>query len=239
MDYDRYLQGVRGMDTFTSQQLRQSFSAGGFSQSDATFYRTVSRMVAENVLKRVQNNVYSLDTGKYFYRHIYSEEAIEIAELLHGKFSDLKFTILELFQLNSFANHLIGRNTIYVYAEKELMDSVFAALMQAYPGQVLRDPGLNEYWEYWHDGMIVLLPLISQSPADRMVFWHECIEKFLVDIIADPVVSNPYIDYDLPYIFDNAFSIYSVNKASLMRYAGRRHAVDRIKSIVESEHIWR
>ncbi len=233
MDYDNYLQGVQGMETFTTKELRESFTAGGFTQSGATFYRMLSRMVQENVIRRVRKNVYSVGGGKYLYRHTYSDEAIEIAALLHERFTDLKFTILELFQLNSFANHLIGRNTIYVYAEKELFNSVFDALKQAYPGSVLRNPALGEYWDYWHDGMIILLPLISQSPTDKTVFWHECIEKLLVDIIADKVVFNSYMDYDLPYIFDNAFTIYSVNTSALMRYAKRRNADDKIRRIAD------
>ncbi len=232
MDYDNYLQVVREMETFTTKELRESFTAGGFTKSDATFYRMLSRMVQENVIRRVRKNVYSMGGGKYMYRHTYSEEAIELASLLHERFTDLRFTILELFQLNSFANHLIGRNTIYVYAEKELFESVFDALKRAYPGSVLRNPTLDEYWDYWHDGMIILLPLISQFPTDKTVFWHECIEKFLVDIIADTVVFNSYFDYDLPYIFDNAFTIYSVNTASLMRYAKRRNADGKIRRIV-------
>ncbi|MCD8293749.1 MAG: hypothetical protein LUE27_00675 [Clostridia bacterium] len=237
MDYDRYLQGVLGKDTFTKQDLRQSFIDAGYTLGNTSFTMELQKMVTENIIRRLQKNTYTLDTSKVFYRHIYTDEAIEIATWLHDQFKYLTFVIFELDQLNAFLNHLIARNVIYVFVEKECVSYIFEVLYEKYNRSVLRDPTLDMFGLYFDTNTIVVLPLVKQYPADKMVFWHENLEKFLVDSIAEPTIRTTFSSGEYPGMFRQAFESFRINKASLMRYARRRHADEKLRRIADMANI--
>ncbi|MCD8293748.1 MAG: hypothetical protein LUE27_00670 [Clostridia bacterium] len=232
MDYDRYLQGVREKDTFTKQDLRQSFIDAGYTLGTASFNNMLHKMVTENVIRRLQKNTYTLDTSKIFYRHIYTDEAIEIATWLHDQFEYLRFVIFETDQLNAFVNHLIAKNVIYVFVEKECLPYIFDVLYNRYQKHVLMDPSLEVLSLYIEMGSIIVLPLVKQYPADKMVFWHENLEKFFVEVVSDPAIMIAFSPGEYPRMFAHAFVTFRINKASLMRYARRRHAEGRIREII-------
>lgn len=237
MDYNLCLQGVQNKQTFSKQDLKDSFRAAGYTLGDTAFTVELQKMVTGNYIVREKKNVYSLRTDKTFYRHIYSDEAIELATLLHNRFKGMKFTIFELEQLNRFVNHIIAQNVIYLYVEKDLIPYVFDFLYDKYIGHILLDPTNKEYRLYWNSNLIIVLPLITQYPADKMVYWHESLEKYLVDIVAERIIRSSFADGEYPRIFEQAFRFYQLNTASMMRYAKRRHADEKIKAILKATRI--
>ncbi len=237
IDYSKYLQGVQDNATFTKQDLIKSFRDGGYTLSEASFNKELKRMVINNHIKRERKNVYSLNTHKSFYRHLYSEFAIDVATIMRDKFCGFKFNIFELIQLNGFVNHMIGQNTVYLFTERAYMPFAFSELYDIYPGQVLLDPSLDIYRRYWCGDMIIILPLITQAPVDKMVYWHENIEKFLVDIVAEPLIRTSFADGEYTRIFRTAFEDYQINTSQLFRYAGRRHVDSELRDILNNAKI--
>lgn len=236
-DYSKYLQGVQNLDTFSKQDLKKSFIDGGYTLSDASFNLELRKMVTEKYIVREQKNVYSLQTDKLFYRHLYTVEAIEVATWLHNQFENLTFVIFEADQLNTFVNHLIARNVIYVFVEKECVPYIFEVLYERYQRNVLRDPSLDVFSLYFDANTIVVLPLVKQYPVDKMVFWHENLEKFLVDSVAEPTIRTTFSSGEYQRMFKHAFKTFQINIASLRRYAERRHAVEKIQSILDKARV--
>lgn len=104
--------------------------------SDAAFYKKIQELTSAGELIRVGRNVYSLpNKDKALYEHQYSDLAVELAELLSELYPYMAFSIFELVQLNTFVNHQIAHNAIYLSVEAEVIDFVFDSLKVKYPGK--------------------------------------------------------------------------------------------------------
>ncbi len=231
-----YVKDLQSKETFSKIEALKSFRNGGFSLSDASFEKKFASLQENGEIVRVARGVYSLPKKAVRpYKFEYSDFAKELASYLIDQYPLIDFSIAELIQLNEFANHLIGHNTIFLSVDGDSEDFVFEALKSRYFGRVLCHPNLETYDKYKCDDVIVVNKLVTESPRVRGTRWHTRLEKLLVDLVADPLLSKTISQSEYPEIYDNAFFSCPVDESSLLRYAKRRAVYDKIVKMIEED----
>lgn len=215
-------------DSFTREDFYKTYSARKPDASDDAIAYALRKYLAENKIVRVAWNKYAVPGEKRNYSHRYSDESIEVADLLKNDYINLSFQIFEMIQLNSFVNHLIAHNTIFLGVENELIDFVFDTLKEAYPGRVLLKPSPDEYYRYVQDDEIVLMRLPSGTPKGIGEPWMSRLEKILVDVAIDKFVSKLVPASEIPNIFEGAYERYMIDRATMLQYARRKGAEKRL-----------
>ncbi len=84
------------------------------------------------------------------------------------------------------------------------------------------------------DESIIVSKVISQSPKRQKgsLQSYAKLEKILVDILVDENKYYVYQGQELSTIFENAFDTFIINQDSMLRYAGRRTAQDKLKRFI-------
>ncbi len=236
MTDSRYFEGVRNENCFTRQQVLQSFRNAGYELSDSSFYKKFASMVKDGNLARVGNGLYCFPGNhERPYDHEYSNLAVEVASLIKEQYPLVDFSIMELIQLNDFMNHQLAHNVLFLSVESDGMEYVFDILKDKYFGKVFLNPTSEMYHQYWSDNMIVISKLTTEAPKSTGISWHTRLEKLLVDIFAEPLVSHSISESEFPTLYENAFSMYVIDESCLFRYAARRTVDKEIKKLIKEK----
>ena len=208
--------------------------------SKASFNNRLTELLENGEIIRVGHNTYVLGNhGRSVYSYSYSAIAQNIAEEISDRYPFVDFRVFETGQLNEFVNHLLAHNTIIVYVESVALESVFEELRTLYPGKVLLNPSIDMYHQYWSDDMIVLKKLVTESPKGLDLPWHTKLEKMLVDLAADKLLSEMIQDDEIETVIDDALNKYTVDITCLGRYARRRKALGRIRKYASTDNMKR
>ena len=233
MDNLQYLGALRSQNSFSRGDLRVAMNDCGMHISEASFKSKLQWLINSGNIVRVGRNAYCVPSDgmkKYSYKH--SELSEDVAGRLQENHPYLDFTVFELVQLNEFVNHQLAHNALFVSVEGALGGFVFDTLKAAYPGKVLLNPNAGIYHQYWSSDMIAIRKLITESPKDRENPWAARLEKILVDLVADPLLSASVSESEHPGIYRNAFHKYAVDESCLFRYAKRRGSDGKIYQLI-------
>ncbi len=77
--------------------------------------------------------------------------------------------------------------------------------------------------------------LISEAPTLEDEPHSICLEKLLVDMYADKLISTTYSKAEFPEVLHLAQSQYQVNTARMLRYARRRNKEKEISRLLGEE----
>ncbi len=201
------------------------------ASEDALAYN-LRKLLSDGEIIRIGWNQYTRAQGKKIYQYNYSSAAIQIADLINKKHTDSDFRLFELIQLNDFMNHQIAHNTIFVYTENDLVDFVFDSLIREYPGRTMIKPRIEDYYRYLQDDEIVVGRLPSESPKGIEKFWHSRLEKILVDISVDKLLTHIIPQGEYGNIFENAYERFLLDEKTMIRYAKRRGAAVKFEKIL-------
>ena len=192
----------------------------------------LQKRLEDGSLIRVGWNNYSIAGQKSVYRHRYSNTAENIVQKINENYIDLDFQVFELIQLNDFMNHQVAHNTIFVTVEYELLEYVFDTLKGAYPGRTMLKPSLTEYYRYLQEDEIVVGRLPSETPKGIGQPWQSRLEKVLVDVFTDKLVSRIVPENEKAAIMNSAFDSYLLDTNTMIRYAKRKGSDKRMKNIL-------
>lgn len=221
-------------ETFTREEYYVALQdERGALSEDAISYLLRKEVENGNII-HIGRDQYAYMNGKHVYEYDYSELASKVASDILKEYPDADFRIFELVQMNQFVNHQIAHNTIFVYVENDLVDYVFDTLKHDYQGKILLKPTVKEYYRYLVEDEIVILRLPSETPKGAGNTWGSRLEKVLVDICADKLLSNIISDTEYEVIYDEAFRKYFVDVKAMMRYARRKGAYDRYRKFLET-----
>lgn len=193
-------------------------------------YREIGKLIQDNRITRLGRGQY-IAGSKAKYDYTPSEDLKKVEKVIRRQFSDLDFRIGEAYQLNWFVNHQISRNVVVVDVEKMLTESVFFTLREKF--HTLLRPGMKEMANYIQDGTVIVQNLVSGSPSakDNNI---APLEKLLVDIVCDKKYLNFIQKSEFSGIYENAFASYNINRAAMLRYAGRRSCREEVESLMEN-----
>lgn len=220
--------------------LKTSFSRKEFISSMEREYCMTGPQISYDLQKRLDEcsivrigwDNYSMAGRKNLYKHKYSVAAEEAVREIEDNYTGLLFQVFELIQLNDFMNHQIAHNTIFVSVEKELQESVFDAFRRKYPGRVMLRPSVDEYYRYLQDNEIVVCRLPSESPKGFEDPWKSRLEKIIVDVFTDKLISRIVPEVEKEAILLGAVETYLLDRKTMLRYARRKGSDARIRKIL-------
>ena len=209
---------------------------GLFKISKVTLSWYLRDMINDNIIFKLGRGIYTahrVQTSEYTPR--LRNKAVRIGNIVAQQFPFVLVSVLDGQVFADFQHHISSNNTVYVEVDRDAMGSVFHALKQE--GYAVY---LNPSKDFVYDNIdlskeaVIVKPLISESPlVDLKGVRTPRLEKILVDV---------YCDDDLDYLhgnewsrmFDNALSMYSVNRTAMLRYASRRNAKPAIEKAIEN-----
>ena len=122
---------------------------------------------------------------------------------------------------------------VFLQVEKESSIYIFRFLQEQGIQNVLYKPSQNEFNLYWSKGCIIVTDMISEAPIRSDKPHSILLEKMLVDILADKLISITFSKAELPDIYEQAQSRYRLDKVRMLRYARRRNRQDVLLKYLE------
>lgn len=205
--------------------------------SKSGYHWAIDKMIQSGIIERRGYGEYSIADDKKLriYTPAYSEESVRIMGELSAKYPYVAFTVFETALLNSFLNHLIGQNTIFLQVEKDNSIYVFRYLQEEGYTNLLYKPGIDEFHLYFQCGMIVVTDLISEAPVRNDEPHTIMLEKMLVDICADKLIASTYSKAELPAVFEQVKERYVLDRPRMIRYARRRNKASEISGYLKGD----
>ena len=226
MTYDQ----LSDMEVFSRADYYSALQSRVGDKSDHALSYALRKDIEEGKVVHIGRNQYSFPKEKRVYIHHYSDEAQKAAEEIKSEYPEVNFQIFELTQLNAFVNHQIAHNTIFISVENEVMDYVFDSLRWSYPGRIMLKPSVDDYFKYLVDDQLVVIRLTSESPKTVSDEWKSRLEKILVDITVDKLLSHIVPSEEYEAIFKESFERYLLDMNTMFRYANRRGASSKFKA---------
>jgi len=211
----------------------------------ASLYQTKNHKLFSSWIRREQNKratnnqrVLRRRGTRSEYRPIYSDRAMQLIDILSQAYPHVSFTVFETTLMNEFLNHLVAQNTVFIQAEKESSIFLFRFLQEQGYHDLLYRPSGKDFSLYWVKNCIVVSDLISEAPILADAPHSICLEKLLVDMYTDKLISTTYNKAEFPDVLQLALSQYQVDKAKMLRYAKRRNRREELSQLlVEREAI--
>ena len=202
---------------------------------DSSYHWAIYGMLKNGEIIKTARNVYMVPDGKekQIYRPLYSDLAAKLIWQIAEKYPSVQFTVFETGLMNDFLNHLVAQNTIFIQAEKEISVFVFRFLQESGYEHLLYKPKKVDYALYWEKDCIVVTDTISEAPLSASAPHEICLEKMLVDMYCDKLISTTYSKSEYPQVLQQAMESYHMEIPKMMRYARRRGRENEIKHILE------
>ncbi len=204
--------------------------------SKVTLSWYLREMVKDNILFKLGRGIYSSRQHQAAcFTPRLRDKAIKIGKLISASFPFIDISVFDGQVLSDFQHHISTNNIIYIEVEREAMESVFHWLK----GEGYKTY-LNPNKDFVYDNIdiskeaLIVKPLISESPLTEIRgISTPRIEKILVDILCDDDMDYLH-GSEWHYIFDHVMNSFSVNRSTLLRYASRRNAKDKIGKAIEN-----
>lgn len=221
--------------TFNRSDLHLIMALNNVKTTDNIVNHMIKRMIDNRDIIRIGRNQYKLSGSKKIYQFPHSEQVILLADEIIKAHPFLDFRLFELIQINEFVNHQVANNIIFLFVEGGLETDVFNTLFENHRGSILLKPSIEELYRYMTDDIIVIEKLPSESPKGINEFWDTRLEKMLVDIVVDKILSKVVYKGEYQVIFHDAVEKYAIDKNVIVRYLRRRGAYEKFLKFISEE----
>ena len=221
--------------TFNRADLHLIMALNNVKTTDNIVNHMIKRMIDNRDIIRIGRNQYKLSGSKKIYQFPHSEQVIILADEIIKAHPFLDFRLFELIQINEFVNHQVANNIIFLFVEGGLETDVFNTLFENHRGSILLKPSIEELYRYMTDDIIVIEKLPSESPKGINAFWDTRLEKMLVDIVVDKILSKVVYKGEYQVIFHDAVEKYAIDKNVIVRYLRRRGAYEKFLKFISEE----
>ena len=170
--------------------------------SENSYHWAVCGMLKSGNLTKVALNIYVVqnEREKLAYRPAYSDLAAKLMTQISEKYPSAHFTVFETALMNDFLNHLVAQNTVFVRVEKDISVFDFRFLQELGYEHLLYKPKKADYALYWEKDCIVVTDMISEAPLSASAPQEICLEKMLVDMYCDKLISSAYSKSEYPEV---------------------------------------
>ena len=233
--YERTVQKLEPDRQYSRQALVSELRQDNPQLRESSFHWAISGMLRSGSIIKTGYNEYQIPDGreKKPYRPLYSELAAALLTQISEKYPLVSFTVFETVLMNDFLNQLIAQNTVFLQVEKEFSIFVFRYLQDLGCTDLMYKPSKADYALYWKPDCIVVTDLISEAPINEGSSHDICLEKLLVDMYCDKLISTTYSQAEYQDVLQEAVHNWYVEKPKLLRYARRRGKEEEIKHILE------
>ncbi len=234
LEQSRITSFLKENPSFTTKDFVSMVKEFQAAYSDRKAYRILQDLQDEGQIMKVGRGHYSKVSVQAPYYFKASSLMVEMIRMIDKEYPLITFQTWELYQWNGFVNHQLAHNAYFIEVESGLETTVFDMLLEKYP-RVLLNPGVEEYYRYRADDMIIVQKLISGAPAPLPGTKQASLEKLLVDIFSRKLTGQLIERAEYRQIYEDAFGKYAINESALFRYAGRRHLESDIRKFIEDE----
>ncbi len=220
---------------YSHQELISELRQDNPKLSESSYHWAISEMLHSGSIVKIGYNEYTIPDGceRKPYKPIYSDISSALLTQVSEKFPLVSFTVFETALMNDFLNHLIAQNTIFLQVEKEYSIFVFRYLQRMGCTDLMYKPSKADYALYWKEDCIVVTDLISEAPVRESSPHEICLEKMLVDMFCDKLISSTYSKAEFPEVLQKAMTDWLIEKPKMLRYARRRGKEEEIRKILE------
>ncbi len=225
MWYENMIKDIDEGVAYSHRALVEKLKTTKPDLSGNSYQWALNALIRSGKLTRIGYDSYELSTDlqKENYMPNYSETSLNLIEMISGKYPYVQFTAFETFLMNEYLNHLIAQNTIFLQVEKESSIYVFRFLQEnGYPN-VMYKPSRDDFNLYWSRDCIVVTDLISEAPCRRDAPHSIMLEKMVVDISADKLISLTFSKSEFPTFCEQIQDKYFIDESRMLRYARRRN----------------
>lgn len=227
-------------ESVTKKDLKKYFTAENPDLTIQGFRRILYRLEQQGVIYASGSSVYSIQPAsslpikpKKKFTPIPSLTAKKVTEVFKDQFPYSNCIYWETRILHNLMTHQPRTNMIIIETDKDSENAVFNHFISLNIRPTFLDPDRTTIDRYVgvQDESIIVSKLISQSPKRQKgsLLSYAKLEKILVDILVDENKYYVYQGRELSSIFENAFDTFIINQDSMLRYAGRRTAQDKLK----------
>ena len=222
---DNFTETLKRGKIYTRKQLISAMQVCVPSLQKSTLQWALGDMLEQGKLVKDGYNSYRLprEQEKATYSPQYSEQAMQLKDKLLEKYPYSAFVVFETVLMNEFLNHLIAQNTIFIQAEKEESIFVFRALQELGYENVLYKPSPKDFTLYWIPNCIVVTDMISEAPLGREKPHDIILEKMLVDMYCDKIITGTFSKSEYSDVLTQAAKEYRIDATKMLRYARRRN----------------
>lgn len=181
------------------------------------------RLVDAGDIIRVAKGLYTKAANKTIFKAIPSDEEMALVKKINKRFPFAPLVIYNGAVLSTLQHHLSANNITYIETDRSAVESIFNFLRDE-NDKVWMAPDSDFIYRYVDlaKGGIIIKPLVTEAPLQTINGINTpTLEKLLVDIHTD--ADFAYLQgIEAERMFENANSIYALNKSRLNRYARRR-----------------
>lgn len=233
--YETTLKKLKVKHRYSHHELINLLKSDYPHMRDTSYHWAVCEMLKSGNLTKVAYNAYEVqnEQEKPIYRPFYSDLAAKLIAQISDKCPSIHYTVFETALMNDFLNHLVAQNTVFIQVEKDISIFVFRFLQELGYEHLLYNPKKADYNLYWEKDCIVVTNMISEAPLSASAPHEICLEKMLVDMYCDRLISSTYSKSEYPQVLKQAKETYHIEFTKIMRYARRRGREEEIKQILE------
>ena len=181
------------------------------------------RLVETGNIIRVEKGRYAKAANKTVFKIEPTNEEIALVKKIKDKYPFAPLCIYNGAALSPLQHHLSANNITYIETDRSAVEPIFNYLRED-DDKVWLAPDSDFVYKYIDlaKGGLIVKPLVTESPVQTVNgVTTPTLEKLLVDITKDPDFT--YLQgTEAKRMFENADSMYVINKSRLNRYARRR-----------------
>jgi hypothetical protein len=213
---------------FHINDLKKYFNEKSIEFKEDSLKKSIYRLKKENVITEAGRGWYSTVREEF----ILDKKPIEkVTSLIKKRFPLLGFSCWSTEQLKSFYHHLPSQFVIFIYADKDFLQSL-KDFLSANGFNVYLNPIESEVEKYVEldNQTVVLRPLISYREPENQ-YWNK-IEKIIVDLYMETKRVNLMDMEEYKKLISNIILNYRINIAMVLDYAHNRKIKDKIENII-------
>ena len=176
---------------------------------------------------------------KIRFEPILSPKLITVKEDILKAFPFIDSVIWETRIIHDFMIHQPNVNMIILEVEKGIEESVFNHLNGSSLGPVFLAPDHTfvDRYVFQQPESIIVSKLVSRAPRGQKgkLVQYAKMEKILIDLLVDQDRFYIYQGHELSVIYENVFEKFLINEDSLLNYAKRRNAIEKLRTFIQNQ----
>lgn len=210
--------------SFSRQELYAFYTEFKPELKETTFRWIIYNLKEKQIITSISKGLFTLSFKPVFKPETDKSEK-KIFSVIEKQFAGLKFCIWSTRIVSEFMLHIPAKHITILQVEKEALEPVYDFLKTQKLGDIFIQPEEKEIERYIYesDKAIVLLPLVSKSPLQKIdKIQTITLEKLIVDLYSDKKLFTAFQGSELAHIVNNAYSRYALDFTKLFHYAKRR-----------------
>jgi hypothetical protein len=221
---EQLIKEFKGRDSFSREELYDFYKKFEPDLKETTFRWRIYHLKNKQVITAFSRGLFTL-TYKPLFKPQIGETEKKIRSKIEKQFHELIWCIWSTRIVHEFMLHVPSKSIAIIQMEKEALEPVYSFLKEQNFRNVYIKPEGKEIERYIYETetAIVLLPLVSKSPIQKVKkIPTVTIEKLIVDLYCDKKLFAAFHGSEFVHIINTAYKRYSIDFTKLFYYAKRR-----------------